>query len=81
MYYSGLVVTCKAGHFDSVGRLLRDLPVEVHQSDAASGRYVVVLEEASVDAETEQFHRIRTLEGVADVSLIVHRSEPGDAPD
>ena len=45
MFYSGLVVTCKPGQFESVGEALKSLPVEVHQSDAASGRYVVVLEE------------------------------------
>ena len=45
MFYSGLVVTCKPGQFASVGEALKSLPVEVHQSDAASGRYVVVLED------------------------------------
>ena len=75
MFYSGLVVTSKPGSFDDVGQSLKALPVEVHQSDAASGRYVVVLEEASVEAETDRFRAIRELPGVADVSLVVHRVE------
>ena len=78
MFYSGLVVTCKPGQFESVGEALKSLPVEVHQSDAASGRYVVVLEEPS---ETERFRAIQTLPFVADVSLIVHRNEPDDDKD
>lgn len=77
-FYSGLVVTCKPGQFESVGEALKSLPVEVHQSDAASGRYVVVLEEPSVEAETERFRAIQMLPFVADVSLIVHRNEPDD---
>ncbi len=75
MFYSGLVVTSKPGSFDDVAQSLKTLPVEVHQSDAASGRYVVVLEEASVEAETDRFRAIRELPGVADVSLVVHRVE------
>ena len=73
MFYSGLVVTSKPGQFESVGEALK-----VHQSDAASGRYVVVLEEPSVEAETERFRAIQSLPSVADVSLIVHRNEPDD---
>ena len=75
MFYSGLVVTSKPGQFESVGEALKSLPVEVHQSDAASGRYVVVLEEP----ETERFRAIQSLPSVADVSLVVHRNEPDDA--
>lgn len=77
MFYSGLIVTCKPGHFNTLGEKLRSMFFEVHQSDAASGRYVVVLEEASVEAETERFRAIRQLPDVADVSLVVHREEPG----
>lgn len=79
MFYSGLVVTSKPGQFESVGEALKSLPVEVHQSDAASCRYVVVLEEPSIEAETERFRAIQSLPSVADVSLVVHRNEPDDA--
>ena len=65
MFYSGLVVTSKPGQFESVGEALKSLPVEVHQSDAASGRYVVVLEEPSIEAETERFRAIQSLPSVA----------------
>lgn len=76
MFYSGLIVTCKPGQFAEVGQALKDKHVEVHQSDASGCRYVVVLEEASVEDETERFRSIRSLPDVADVSLVVHRSEP-----
>ena len=76
MFYSGLIVTCQVGQFDSVGQSLSRLAVEVHQSDKASNRYVVVLEESSVEAETDRFRSIRELPGVAEVNLVVHRSEP-----
>lgn len=81
MFYSGLIVTSKPGQFDVVGQELSRLAVEIHQSDAVSGRYVVVLEESSVEAETERFRSIRTLPGVADVSLVVHRNEPETTTD
>ncbi len=75
MFYSGLIVTCQPGQFAAVGQELDRLNVDVHQRHEASGRYVVVLEEPTVDAETDRFHTIRTLPGVADVSLVVHRDE------
>ena len=73
MFYSGLIVTCKPDRFDAVGLEL------THQRHQQSGRYVVVLEEKTVEAETERFRTIRSLEGVADVSLVVHRDEPDAA--
>ena len=40
MFYSGLVVTCKPGQFESVGEALKSLPVEVHQSDEIGRAHV-----------------------------------------
>ena len=76
MFYSGLVVTCRTEGFEDVCAALSEMPrVEVHQADKGLGRVVVVLEEESIDAETEQFRRIQALPGVVDVSLVVHREE------
>lgn len=47
--------------------------IEIHQTDPATGRFVVVLEEETIDAETERFEALRKLEHVVDVSLVVHR--------
>ena len=79
MFYSGLIVTCKPDRFDAVGLELERLSVDIHQRHQQSGRYVVVLDEKTVEAETERFRTIRSLEGVADVSLVVHRDEPDAA--
>lgn len=81
MFYSGLVVTCRTGDVESVYAALTEMPrVEVHQIDRRLGRIVVVLEEESIDAETEQFRRIQTLPNVVDVSLVVHREEREEPP-
>lgn len=74
MFYSGLVVTCAPEHLSAVQAELQSLPgVEIHQTDSETGRMVIVLEEESIDAETDSFAQIRKLENVVDVSLVVHR--------
>lgn len=83
MFYSGLVVACAPADFQTVEAALRAFEgIEVHQTDPASGRFVVVIEAPSIDAETERFEALRRMEHVVDVSLIVHRQEddePGAA--
>ena len=75
-YYSGLVVTCAPGAMDAVLAALKSSKTaEVHQTDPATGRIVVVIEDDSVHGEADKFQRLRTMVGVADVSLIVHRSD------
>ena len=74
MFYSGLVVTCAPQDFDVLQTSLQSMPgIEIHQTDPATGRFVVVLEEETIDAETERFEALRKLEHVVDVSLVVHR--------
>ena len=81
-YYSGLVVTCAPGAMDAVLAALKSSKTaEVHQTDPATGRIVVVIEDDSVHGEADKFQRLRTMEGVADVSLIVHRSDEESAED
>ena len=76
MFYSGLLVTCAPENFDKVQAELNALDnVEIHQTDSATGRFVVVLEEETIDGETDRFAQIRKLENVVDVSLIVHRQD------
>ncbi|MDO4936373.1 MAG: chaperone NapD [Sutterellaceae bacterium] len=76
MFYSGLLVTCAPENFESIKNELKVLPgVEIHQTDKATGRFVVVLEEETIEAETDRFAQIRKLEGVVDVSLVVHRQD------
>lgn len=74
MFYSGLVVTCAPEHLSDVQAELQSLPgVEIHQTDKDTGRLVVVLEEETIDAESDRFAQIRKLDNVVDVSLVVHR--------
>ncbi len=76
MFYSGLVVTCVPENFEKLENELKALPgAEIHQTDHATGRFVVVLEEETIEAETDRFAQIRKLEGVVDVSLVVHRED------
>ena len=77
-YYSGLVVTCAPGAMDAVLAALKSSKTaEVHQTDPATGRIVVVIEDDSVHGEADKFQRLRTMEGVADV----HRSDEESAED
>lgn len=74
MFLSGVVVSCRPEHFSEVEHSLKAVPgIEIHQTDAASGRLVVVIAEDSIEAETEQFNALKKIEGVVDVSLVVHR--------
>ncbi len=78
MFLSGVLVSCRPEHFARVKALLEAAPgIEVHQSDQASGRFVVVIAEESIEAETERFRSLQQLEGVLDVSLVVHREDDG----
>ena len=74
MFLSGVVVSCRPEHFRDVERALKAVSgIEIHQTDASSGRFVVVIAEDSIEAETEQFDALKKIEGVVDVSLVVHR--------
>ena len=70
-----LVVTGPAG----VSRMcaeLKALPgVEVHQTDEATGRIIVVQEAESVGAEVEGLKRIKALPGVILAEMVFHHFE------
>lgn len=74
MFVSGVVVCCRPEHALAVEASLRTVPgAEIYQSDAASGRFVIVISADSIEAETECFETLRKLPDVIDVSLVVHR--------
>lgn len=76
MYYSGLVVTALPGRFDeALASLAARSDVEIHQQSRKTHRFIVVTENESVHGESDTFQALRTLAGVADVSLVVHRED------
>lgn len=81
MNLSGILVVAAPGQLAQVQTALAALPgVEVHHSDEATGRVVVVQEATDVDAETAGFTRIKSLPGVIDAALVYHRLDDPAAP-
>lgn len=80
MYYSGLLITSRPGQLSALEEALRAFPnVEIHQRDEAAERLILVMEANSVDDETDEFRKLRSLPPVADLSLIVHREDALDS--
>jgi nitrate reductase NapD len=76
MNISGILVTASPEHVADVAQTLSSFPgLEVHQTDLASGKLVLVQEAASVGAEVESFKRIRSLPHVMAVDLVQHYFE------
>jgi len=76
MNISGIIVTALPEHVAEVAQSLSVLPgLEVSQTDAPSGKLVVVQEAASVGDEVEGFKRIRALPHVMAVDLVQHYFE------
>jgi nitrate reductase NapD len=70
---SGIVVVAAPGRLEEVVAALPGLPgVEVHHTDAAASRIVVVQEAPSIDDEVDGLTRIRALPGVACADLVYH---------
>ena len=73
MNLSGILVVASPEHFDECVAVLPTLEgVEVHQTDAETGRIVVVQAAPTVDAEIEGLKRIQSLPYVAAASLVYH---------
>ena len=73
MNLSGVLVTAVPDQLAEVASALAALPgIEVRQTDAASGRIVVVQEAAEIGAEVDSFMRIRALPHVLNVDLVCH---------
>ena len=76
MFYSGLLVTALPDRYDeAVAALAGVESAQIHQQDRAGNRFIVTVENESVNGESDTFNLIRTLPGVANVSLIVHRED------
>lgn len=76
MNLSGILVTALPEHVAEVAQSLSTLPgLEVHQTDTARGRLVVVQEAATVGEEVEGFKRIRSVPHVVAVDLVQHYFE------
>ncbi len=73
MNLSGILVTAVPARVAEVCAALNALPgLEVRQTDAATGRIVVVQEAAEVSDEMDGFMRIRALPDVLNVDLVCH---------
>ena len=76
MFYSGLVVVCRPGSYETVKAAVAAMPgVEVHQCDPGNNRFVAVIESETVNGESDAFRDIRLTEGVLDVRLVIHRED------
>lgn len=73
MNLSGILVTTRPEHLAPVATALAGLPgVEVRQTDARTGRIVVVQEAAEIGAEMDGFMHMRALPHVLNVDLVCH---------
>ncbi|MGF1642966.1 MAG: chaperone NapD [Thiotrichales bacterium] len=73
MNLSGILVITVPAHFDGVVAALNALPgVEVHHTDPATGRIVVVQEAESVGAEVDGIKRIKALPHVVMAEMAYH---------
>ena len=76
MNISGIIVTAMPEHVAEVAQSLSVLPgLQVSQTDAPSGKLVVVQEAASVGEEVEGFKRIRAVPHVIAADLVQHYFE------
>ena len=76
MNLSGILVIVQPQYVDSTTALLNTLPgVEVHHSDQASGRIIVVQEAASIGAEVEGLKQIKQLPNIIVAEMVNHYFE------
>ncbi len=76
MNLSGIAVTAEPEWVESVASVLALMPgVEVFQTDAASGKLVIVQEAASVGDEVTSFKAIRSQPHVIAADLVYHYFE------
>ena len=81
MNLSGILVVARPANLAGICVGLAALPgVEVHQTDAATGRIVVVQEAESVGAEVEGLKRIKALPGVILAEMVFHHFEHDTGP-
>jgi len=72
-HVSGLLVTVRPGHLDSVERRLLALPgVAVHVRDDAGGRLVTTLETPSLEGQKDGHAAMAGLPHVVSVAMVCH---------
>lgn len=72
-HVSGLLVTVRPGHLDSVARSLAALPgVVVHVSDEAGGRLVTTLETPTLEDLKNGYAAMASLAHVVSVAVVCH---------
>ncbi len=73
VHVSGLLVTVRLGHLDSVERSLAAVPgVAVHVRDDAGGRLVTTLETPSLEGQEDGHAAIAGLPHVVSVAMVCH---------
>lgn len=72
-HVSGLLVTVRPGHLDSVERSLAALPgVVVHVSDDAGARLVTTLETPTLEGQKDGYAAMASLAHVVSVAVVCH---------
>ena len=80
MNLSGILVVADRGWQAEVISALDALPgVDVHQTDAASGRLIAVQEAEDIHAEVEGLRRIKALPHVVMAEMVYHYIAEDDA--
>ena len=73
MNISGILVVVSPSNFEAGVSALNALPrVEVHHTDAETGRIIVTQEAETVNDEVEGLKRIKALPGVAMAEMVYH---------
>ena len=82
MNISGIYVLIDLQSWESAIDSLRQLPgVDLHQSDASSGRLVLTQDVGSTDSQMAGLEQIKRIRGVRLAEPVYHYVEDGDAPD
>lgn len=72
---SGAVVTALPDRFDEVRQqLAAHSGIDVHETEAATGRLVITIEAASIEAAQRRFREVQNLDGVAHAELVMHHT-------
>ncbi len=81
MNISGILVVVSPSELEAGMAALKGLPgVEVHHTDAATGRIVVTQEAGTVNDEVEGLKRIKALPGVAMAEMVYHYLDEDELP-
>ena len=81
MNVSGILVVVSPSELEAGIAALNGLPgVEVHHTDAATGRIVVTQEAETVNDEVDGLKRIKALPGVAMAEMVYHYLDEDGLP-